>query len=146
MACDERRILLAEHDAMRPSSSPSSSCGAGIIGSRGASFTRQHERVSQQRSRYGGRIGALLGWGVALIGQLCVNEIVPVAALADLKPEDFASGSVTVLNSETFEDFVTSNKHALVQFYAPWCGHCKQFRHEFLKAAEKLGERGILVK
>ncbi|CAD7958409.1 unnamed protein product [Amoebophrya sp. A120] len=62
-----------------------------------------------------------------------------VSALADLKAEDFQG--VTVLTSDTFEDYVTNNKHVLVQFYAPWCGHCKQFRHEFLKAAQKLQER-----
>ncbi len=54
------------------------------------------------------------------------------AALADLEPSDFGE-DVHYLTTETFDDFIASNKFALVQFYAPWCGHCKQFRPEYLK-------------
>jgi len=38
-----------------------------------------------------------------------------------------APSEVTVLNTLNFDEVVKNpNKHVLVEFYAPWCGHCKK--------------------
>ena len=51
-------------------------------------------------------------------------------------PED-NSGPVTELVATTFDEAVlTSGKYSLVEFYAPWCGHCKQL----VPTYEKIGE------
>lgn len=42
---------------------------------------------------------------------------------------------VVALNVQTFEQEVGQEKDALVEFYAPWCGHCKKLAPEY----EKLG-------
>jgi len=34
---------------------------------------------------------------------------------------------VIALTEQTFDDFLGSNALTLVEFYAPWCGHCKVF-------------------
>lgn len=54
-----------------------------------------------------------------------------------------ANSPVIKLDSSNFKKEVINSKDIwLVEFYAPWCGHCKQFAPEFEKAAKAL--QGIL--
>ncbi len=46
---------------------------------------------------------------------------------------------VITLTAENFDDLVLgSTDHWLVEFYAPWCGHCKNLAPEWEEAAHKL--------
>ncbi|XP_066441101.1 protein disulfide-isomerase A4 isoform X1 [Eleutherodactylus coqui] len=47
---------------------------------------------------------------------------------------------VLVLNDANFDTFMLDKDTVLVEFYAPWCGHCKQFAPEYEKIAGTLKE------
>ncbi|KAI1717324.1 thioredoxin domain-containing protein [Ditylenchus destructor] len=50
---------------------------------------------------------------------------------------------VVTLTMETFDEFIQDKEIMLVEFYAPWCGHCKKLAPEYEKAAKKLKEHNI---
>jgi protein disulfide-isomerase A1 len=65
-------------------------------------------------------------------------------ALASLVLGETAS-DVIKLTSATFEESVSNNPLMLIEFFAPWCGHCKALAPHYEEAATALKEKNIVL-
>lgn len=61
-------------------------------------------------------------------------------------PEDWDKNPVKVLVSSVFDSVaMNKDKNVLVEFYAPWCGHCKQLAPIYEQLAEKFAKNEDIV-
>jgi len=65
-------------------------------------------------------------------------------ALASLVFAD-ADSDVLSLTAKNFEESVASEPLMLVEFFAPWCGHCKALAPHYEEAATALKEKNIKI-
>ena len=60
--------------------------------------------------------------------------VLVLAVSSEITEED----GVWVLTDDNFQEALSIQPDILVEFYAPWCGHCKKLAPEYAKAAKKL--------
>lgn len=52
---------------------------------------------------------------------------------------------VVVLIERNFTTVVENNRFVMVEFYAPWCGHCQSLAPEYAAAATELKNDGVVL-
>ncbi|KAL3840021.1 hypothetical protein ACJIZ3_024612 [Penstemon smallii] len=72
-------------------------------------------------------------WVSLFIIVFTITGSIPATA-EDSESKEF----VVTLDHSNFTDFVAKQKLIVVEFYAPWCGHCKKLAPEYEKAASIL--------
>lgn len=68
-------------------------------------------------------------------------NLVFIVLLFNAYSEILEEDGVWVLNEDNFEEAFLNQAEILIEFYAPWCGHCKKLAPEYSKAAKKLKDR-----
>merc|ERR1712121_218184 len=69
-----------------------------------------------------------------------------VDLLSQEEPEDWDKNPVKVLVASRFDEVAfDTKKDVLVEFYAPWCGHCKQLAPIYEQLGEKYADSETVV-
>jgi len=55
------------------------------------------------------------------------------------------SSEVVTLTSKNFKEVTSGEENMLVEFYAPWCGHCQSLEPEYESAASELKDKGLKI-
>jgi len=85
------------------------------------------------------------------IGEQRSNQDWEMPAIPAMKSEsrpasDIDENGVTVAVGESFEELVVHNENdVFVEFYTPWCGHCKQLEPNWNALAGKLKGKPITI-
>eukprot|EP00299_Pterocystis_sp_00344_P011055 c50_g1_i1.p1 GENE.c50_g1_i1~~c50_g1_i1.p1 ORF type:complete len:310 (-),score=60.05 c50_g1_i1:68-997(-) len=57
-----------------------------------------------------------------------------------------ATSECTIITDANYDDIVDGSKNVLIEFFAPWCGHCKSLKPEYEKLCKTFkGESNVVI-
>jgi thiol-disulfide isomerase/thioredoxin len=79
--------------------------------------------------------------GHRLLVLVGIISLLPLASTDESDP--WANDVDTLIIDHTnFTEVISQHKLIVVEFYTPWCGHCRQFAPEYIQAATDLKKDG----
>merc|ERR1712013_637920 len=101
--------------------------------------SKEIKTVAEAEAILGKTDAVIFGFGAA------DSTIQQTLAKSEPVPDNSAAG-VKVAVAKNFEELVTkSEKDVLVEFYAPWCGHCKKLTPIYDELGEKMAEENVEI-
>jgi protein disulfide isomerase family A protein 3 len=59
---------------------------------------------------------------------------------SDEGEEDDSDSAVIAANQDNLDDIINASDYSMVEFYAPWCGHCKSLKPQYSRVAAHFKE------
>merc|ERR1712130_189706 len=84
----------------------------------------------------------VVGWKMHTTFTLFTIALLALGVYAEVTQDE----GVYVLGGDNFQSWLEEQEYALVEFYAPWCGHCKRLTPEYAQAAQDLAKAGSNIK
>ncbi|GMH21610.1 hypothetical protein Nepgr_023452 [Nepenthes gracilis] len=79
-----------------------------------------------------------MAFRVFMLSILLLFSLVAISSASESDGADSSTEFVLTLDQSNFSEIVSKHDFIVVEFYAPWCGHCKKLAPEYEKAASVL--------